>query len=203
MSIFNSLPKAFDFGEDYYKSGILAGYLLNIRNHRGENHMGGNIRLSAATSKVPAYVPYSGGQITNITDIVDLHARTLWLGDGRLGINSRGNFLRFLSDYDIPLSCKSRSVFTHGISCTSFIENLIFEFGFWVDKNPIASRAQIFPSDLIVNPQDYAGIEYELKKLCDTEKRVLAAENDTYGKGNDFDEDEFVRGMRDGYNYNG
>lgn len=192
MSVLNSLPKALDFGESCYKAGAFIGYLC-----RAVNYLGRNISITAATSKAPANLPFTYGKITGITDIIALHTRTLWLGRGKINANPNGNFLKFLEDFDIELSEKTMKSTGVEISCNALIESLIFEFGFYVEKYPHTTTVKVFPPFFLhsSDKSDLSGSE--LSDFVKEEKKALAIDDIIIT----FDEDDFIRGIRDGYRY--
>jgi len=193
MSLFNSLPKALEFGGSSYKVGLLVGYLLNGNNHPL------NVRITASASVAPTSVlkQYGivSGLISGITDIADLHTRTLWLGSAR--IKGKGRFGQFLSDKDI--GCYKNFLGSYfEIGCNGFIESLIFDFGFLVERIDHNSVMNILPPPIFSNSGSRADIcrSFEGGVLEKAVNKTMEDCNDR-----EVNRGDFIRGIIDGFNY--
>lgn len=202
MSVLNSLPASLNFGGKIFNAGFFLGYLCNINHyaHPTDDRLNGTILITADTSTVPSGVSFTEGVIQNITDIVDLHARTLWLGNARLHISKGTPLYDFMYENDMLHNPASRSHITDYaykivVYCTKLIEALITEWGFEVHKEADSRKALVYPP--IVDTFNIHGEETALRKFCDIEKRVLAESVSL--PEIEFNEDEFIRGLIEGF----
>ncbi|MBP0964093.1 MAG: hypothetical protein J5999_02255 [Oscillospiraceae bacterium] len=137
-----------------YQEGFLLGYLHNIRRYDlsaifGMGTFGiGTLTVTAASSAVePGVSPdFDEPAIrTGITNVVELHKKTLWTGSGKITERS-GNLFGSLKQMGMEFTGRNSeySKIT-SISCTRYVEQLITFWGFSVFKRPEESSLLIIP----------------------------------------------------------
>ena len=137
-----------------YQEGFLLGYLHNIRHYDlspifGKMTFGiGTLTVTAASSPVePGVSPDFDEPCirTGITNVVELHKKTLWTGSGKITERS-GRLFGSLKEMGMEFTGRNSgySKIT-SISCTRYVEQLITFWGFSVFKRPEESSLLIIP----------------------------------------------------------
>ncbi len=133
-----------------YQEGLLLGYLHNILHYPTVEDIVYApdccfFTVSALSSTVaPGISPdFDRPHLcTGIKNIVDLHAKTLWLGHGRITDKTRSLFDELEK---AGMTFRYPSTDHTSISCAQYVEELVINWGFSVVKIPERSTVYIYP----------------------------------------------------------
>lgn len=131
-----------------YQEGFLLGYLCNMKNYNLKGLTGSRsqgVLISAASSKIePGISPDFDEPFirTGISNIAELHSKTLWLGNGRIS-DSSGRLFEAARTAGIELKLNISSPYS--FSCTQYAEELITAWGFSAVKDPMHTTMYVYP----------------------------------------------------------
>ena len=137
-----------------YQEGFLLGYLHNIRHYDLSPIFGcgtfgiGSLTVTASSSTVKRGVSSDFDEPfirTGITNVIELHHKTLWTGNGKITEKS-GKLFGVLKEMGMVFSEKNMEYSrVTTISCNRYVEQLITFWGFSVFKRPEEAALSIIP----------------------------------------------------------
>lgn len=131
-----------------FQEGFLLGFLCNLKNYDLRALTGrrtdGVLIIASSSTVEPGVSPDFDYPVirTGINNIVDLHAKTLWMGGRRISDKS-GRLFSAVHSVDFDINTFGGGGYS--FSCSQYVEELILRWGFAAVKDPMQSTLYIYP----------------------------------------------------------